>query len=91
MSEERRPDDPTRRMLRIFGVTVSNYEEKTARLLEGSLDAMPPAELARLATDVMALTADLDRVLRDMNNHVLEIQVRVLGQVKAALERAQGS
>ncbi len=89
MSEERRPDDPTRRMLRIFGVTVSNYEEKTARLLEAKFDEMPPRELAQLASEAMELTAELDRVLQDTTNHVLEIQVRVLAQIKAALEQAK--
>ena len=91
MSEERRPDDPTRRMLRIFGVTVSNYEEKTAKLLAADVEAMPPGELAELASEAMALTAELDRVLQDTTNHVLEIQVRVLTQVKAALERAKSA
>jgi hypothetical protein len=91
MSEERRPDDPTRRILRVFGVTVSNYEEKTARLLEAKFDDMPPDELAKLASEAMELTAGLDQVLQDTTNHVLEIQVRVLAQIKAALERAQQS
>ncbi len=91
MSEERRSDGPTRRMLRIFGVTVSNYEEKTARLLQGGLETMSPADLAGLAAETMALTAELDRVLREMNNHVLEMEARVLGEMKAALERARAT
>jgi hypothetical protein len=88
VSEERRPDDPTRRMLRVFGVTVSNYEERTARLREGPLDGIPADELRRLAAEAIAQTAELNAQLRLMTDHVLETQNAVLAQVKAALDRA---
>jgi hypothetical protein len=88
MAEERRPDDPTRRMLRVFGVTVSNYEEKTARLMASDLEELARGELIALAADATALTAELDRVLRETTGHVLATEERVLAQVKAALDRA---
>jgi hypothetical protein len=88
MAEERPPDDPTRRMLRVFGVTVSNYEEKTARLLESSLDELPRADLLALAAEAVTLTAELERVLRETTGHVLATQERVLAQVRAALDKA---
>ena len=89
MTEERRPDDPTRRMLRVFGVTVSNYEEKTARLREVGAADLPTDELLKLASDAIAQTVELNAQLRTMTNHILDLQAKVLAQVQAAVERAQ--
>ena len=84
--EERRPLDPTRRMLRVFGVTVTDYEEKTDRLRE-ELRKRPAAdELARLAGEAVKLTNDLNRQLREMNDHLLDAQSAVLSDVQAALD-----
>ncbi len=91
MQEERRPLDPTRRMLKIFGVKVTDYEERAAAILE-LVAATPPieaGELLRLATEAIELTANLNAHLRDMNGHVLDTQARVLSDLKAALARAQ--
>ena len=91
MQEERRPLDPTRKMLKIFGVKVTDYEERVAGILERA-SATPPAEageLLRLATEAIELTANLNAHVRDMNNHVLDTQSRVLSELKSALTRGQ--
>jgi hypothetical protein len=91
MQEEKRPLDPTRRLLRVFGVKVTDYEEKTARLLE-RVNATPPPtadELLRLTAEAAELTADLQRRLREMTDHVLDLQTRVLRELQAALERGR--
>ena len=91
MQEERRPLDPTRRMLKIFGVKVTDYEERVAGILERA-SATPLAdagELLRLATEAIELTANLNAHVRDMNNHVLDIQSRALSELRAALARGQ--
>ena len=78
MSEETRPLDPTRRQLRIFGVTVSNYEERTTALLEKAAGAQSAEERMQAAGQVARLTAELNEVLRETTNHVTAIQNRVL-------------
>lgn len=92
MQEERQPRDPTRKMLRVFGVKVTQYEERTAALLEqiAAAPADQPEDLLRLAAEVVDLTADMNQHLREMVGHVLNTQQRVLTDLRAAIERAQG-
>jgi hypothetical protein len=87
--EEKRPLDPTRRLLRVFGVKVTDYEERTTALLEQARSAGPdqPQELLRLAAEVAELTADLNERLRDISTHVLETEARVLRELQAAVRR----
>lgn len=83
--------DPTRRLLKIFGVKVTDYEERTTALLQ-RLAATPVEqkdELLQRAVEVVELTADLNTYLREMTNHVLERQARVLSELKAALARGE--
>ncbi|MFO7272367.1 hypothetical protein [Sphaerobacter thermophilus] len=91
MQEERQPRDPTRKMLRVFGVKVTQYEERTAALLEqiAAAPADRPEDLLRLAAEVVDLTADMNHHLREMVGHVLNTQQRVLTDLRAAIERAQ--
>src|SRR4051812_33444009 len=91
MTEEHRPMDPTRRMLRVFGVTVTDYEEKTARILNAGPDELTGDELLRLSGEAVELTAKLNGQLREMNAYLLELQSRVLARVNTALVAAQHS
>jgi hypothetical protein len=91
MQDERRPLDPTRKMLKIFGVKVTDYEERATALLE-QLSATAPSDagaLLRLTTELVELTANLNAHLRDMNGHVLDTQARVLSELKTVLARGQ--
>ena len=87
--EEKRPLDPTRRLLRVFGVKVTAYEERTTAILEQARSAGPDQaqELLRLAAEVAELTADLNERLRDISTHVLETEARVLRELQAAVRR----
>jgi hypothetical protein len=89
MQEEKRPLDPTRRLLRVFGVKVTDYEERAARLLEeiSATSGDRPDELLRLANEAIDLSADMNARLREMTAHVLDAQTRVLSEIKAALEK----
>jgi hypothetical protein len=49
--EEKRPMDPTRRLLRVFGVTVTEYEERTAALLERAAAATERDEMLHEVTN----------------------------------------
>jgi hypothetical protein len=91
MLEERRTLDPTRRLLKVFGVKVTEYEERTERIRE-ELSAGPASgEAVRLAAEAVELTMDLNRQLRAMSDHVLDAQSAVLSEIKAALDRAASS
>ena len=91
MLEERRTLDPTRRLLKVFGVRVTDYEERTERIRE-ELAAGPSSDQAvRLAAEAVELTMDLNRQLREMSDHVLDTQSAVLSEIKNALDRGTSS
>ena len=78
--EERTPMDPTRKLLKVFGVKVTDYEAKTDVLLERHA-AAAPEERTALLREAVELTADLDHWLREITSHVLERQERVLTEL----------
>lgn len=79
--EERAPMDPTRKLLKVFGVKVTDYEARTAALLERFSGAQG-AERETILREVIELTADLDHWLREIIGHVLEHQERVLSKLR---------
>ena len=87
MQEERRSLDPTRTLLKIFGVKVTDYEERTAKLLAQGFEGRSAADLLELAAEVVDLTADLNGRLRERSGHVLERESQVLAELKAALQQ----
>jgi len=90
MLEERRTLDPTRRLLKVFGVKVTDYEERTERIKEEISRGPAKEDLVRLAAEAVELTMDLNHQLREMSDHVLDAQSTLLAEVKAALDRASG-
>jgi hypothetical protein len=85
MEEERREPDPTRKLLKIFGVKVTDYEERTRGLLQRAQQAHTGDERAALLAETLELTADLNKWLREITNHVLETESRVLSTLSAEL------
>lgn len=73
--------DPTRKLLKIFGVKVTDYEARTDALLQRAAGANGEARLA-LLEEALELTADLDHWLREVTTHVLERQERVLTSLR---------
>jgi hypothetical protein len=84
MAEEARVPDQTRRLLKVFGVKLTDYEEKTAALLDGVSDMAPDERLRRVA-EAVALTEDLNTHLGHITSHVANTQNRVLARVREAL------
>jgi hypothetical protein len=82
----RQPMDPTRKLLKVFGVKVTDYEAKTDALLQHWAGASAD-QRAAIVSEAAELTADLAHWLREINMHVLERQERVLTQ----LRQEQGS
>jgi hypothetical protein len=83
--EEQRPMDATRRLLRVFGVTVTNYEERTAAILKQASAASDSGEKLQLTVEAIGLAVDLSARLRDINNHVLDTQAQLLTELKATI------
>ena len=78
--DERGPMDPTRKLLKVFGVKVTDYEAKTATILE-RYAAAADEERATLIKEAVELTADLAHWLREVQAHVLAKQEEVLGKL----------
>ncbi len=79
--EERQPADPTRKLLKVFGVKVTDYEERTDAILERYDATTDEAERADLVREAVELTADLGHWLREVQAHVLARQEAVLGKL----------
>ena len=74
---ERGPMDPTRKLLKVFGVKVTDYESKTDELLARWAGA-GEKDRAAIQAEALELSADLAHWLREVTAHVLERQERVL-------------
>ena len=77
---EQGPADPTRKLLKVFGVKVTDYEAKTDALLQRS--SASDADRVAVLNEALELTADLDHWLREVTSHVLERQERVLTRLR---------
>jgi hypothetical protein len=77
-------EEDTRKLLRTFGVTVTNFEERTAQLLEqakqlrqeGNSDAMLP-----LLKDFAGELLDLQGRWLEITNHIITEQRQVLTDI----------
>lgn len=76
------PPDPTRKLLKVFGVKVTEYEAKTDALL-ARWTAAPPPERDAIAREAAELSADLSHWLGELQTHVQARQERVLAAVAA--------
>lgn len=73
--------DPTRKLLKVFGVKVTDYEARTQRLLDRAAAGASKDEVRAILAEAAELTADLDHWLREIQSHVLERQRAVLQQL----------
>jgi hypothetical protein len=79
--DDHAPTDPTRKLLKVFGVKVTDYEERTDAILARYPATTSEAERATLVREAMELTADLGHWLREVQAHVLERQETVLSKL----------
>jgi len=79
--EERQPMDPTRKLLKVFGVKVTDYEQRTDAILGRYEASTDQAERDALLREAIELTADLGHWLREVHSHVLARQESVLGRL----------
>jgi len=83
--EERQPADPTRKLLKVFGVKVTDYEAKTDELIAQAATITNDVARAELLREAVELTADLTHWLREVQTHVLERQERVLKELSGGV------
>ncbi len=83
MSTERLEPDATRKLLKAFGVMVTEYQASTRRLLERRVAAGTAGAEESIRREAAELSAELNRALRDITNHVLQLQSDFLMELVA--------
>lgn len=83
MSTEHLEPDATRKLLKTFGVTVTDYQERTRRLLKQRAQARTAEEVERVLRDAAEASAELNRRLQEVTNHVRQLQSDVLMELVA--------
>jgi len=78
---DRGPMDPTRKLLKVFGVKVTDYESRTDDLL-ARWETANERDRAAIQAEALELSADLAHWLREISAHVLERQERVLSSLR---------
>lgn len=94
MSTERLEPDETRKLLKAFGVMVTEYQASTRRLLERRAEAGTAEAEESIRREAAELSAELNRALRDITNHVLQLQSDFLIELVArqpAGDQSRGS
>jgi hypothetical protein len=77
-------EEDTRQLLRTFGVTVTNFEERTTQLLEQAKQLRQAGDsngMLTLLKDFAGELLDLQRRWLDITNHTLSQQRRVLTEI----------
>jgi UDP-N-acetylmuramyl tripeptide synthase len=77
-------EEDTRQLLRTFGVTVTNFEERTTQLLEQAKQLRQAGDsngMLTLLKDFAGELLDLQRRWLDITNHTLSQQRRVLAEI----------
>ncbi len=82
MFTERLEADETRKLLKAFGVMVTEYQARTRQLLERRAAGRPAGEEG-IRREAAELSAELNRALRDITNHVLQLQSDFLMELVA--------
>jgi len=76
--------EETRNLLRTFGVTVTNFEERTIQLLEQARQLQQAGDsdgMLILLKDFAGELLDLQRRWLDITNHILSQQRQVLTEI----------
>jgi hypothetical protein len=78
------PEEDTRQLLRMFGTTVTHFEERTGQLLEQAKQLRQAGDsdgMLMLLKDFAGELLDLQRRWLDITNHTLSQQRRVLTEI----------
>ncbi len=83
MSTDRLQANATRQLLKAFGVMVAEYQAMTRQLLERRAAARTASDQESIRREAAELSAELNRALRDITNHVLQLQSDFLMELVA--------
>lgn len=89
MEEARPPVDGTRRALKVFGVTVTSFEERARVLLARARQASAGDEREAVRAESAQLVADLHHALQEIQGHVYQLQSDFLMEL-VVRDRAAG-
>lgn len=73
MDEQRAAPDPTRKALKVFGIGVTDFQERSRTILDRYRAASEP-ERQPLLREASQLTADLHHALQAIQLHVYQLQ-----------------
>ena len=84
--------EDTRKLLRVFGVTVTRFEEESEALLERVRAAGPddPERVGALR-ELLGLVVESNERWRTITGHVFDVQARRLREVRDALARTDAN
>jgi len=85
--------DETRRILKTFGVAVTDFEAEAAKLQEvaAQLSGESQAEIVTLLKDVTELCSELNARWQEVSTCVSTLQVRLLSRCAEAASRLQSA
>jgi hypothetical protein len=83
VSTQRPEPDETRKLLKTFGVLVTEYQASARRLLERQAAAGTAEAEESIRREAAELSAELNRALRDITTHVLQLQSDFLMELVA--------
>ena len=82
-------EDLTRKMLKVFGVAVTDFEDASRRVQEQAKAAGPP-DLLGLAGEALAASAEVSRRWLEVSRFLFEEQVRLHADVVQRIAAARG-
>lgn len=82
-------EDFTRKMLKVFGVAVTDFEDASRRLQQQA-KAAPPHDLLALAGETIAASAEVNRRWLEVSRTLFEEQARLHAEVGQRIAAARG-
>ena len=82
-------EDSTRKLLRVFGVAMTEFEDASVQLRERAKTAAPQ-DLLALAGDTLAAAAEVHRRWLEVTRSIFEEQARLHAEVGQRIAAARG-
>ncbi len=83
------PDDSTRRLLKVFGIAVTDFEDGAARVLAAAHEAQATgrgaAEIARILADFLVQVSDVNARWMEVTRLIFERQEATLAALRTGL------
>ncbi len=83
-------DELTRKMLKVFGVAVTDFEDASRRIQEQARTGSE-ADLLRLAGEALAASAEVSRRWLEVSRYLFEEQSRLHADLAQRIAAARGS